>query len=167
MRATLRADLGVGTDRVTWGQNLDGKEQRFFDDDHFAMFVASGLTVGPEIVIPTEGGLEPYFGAEAGGAWVGTYHSLDGATQQFMDPDANALNDPGNIDPFTTQLVFLSDIHAGGLTTGDVGAWFEVGYSVAFLAESTLTKTLGRYNARRSAYGWNAARIGIGVNFRL
>ena len=167
LRASLRADLGTGSDRVTWGESIDGEEQRFFDDDHFAMFLATALTLGPEIVLPLDGPLEPYFGVEAGAAWVGTYHSLGGITQRFMDPAVNDLKDPGNIDPFTSQVAFVSDIHVGALTSGDVGAWFELGYSMAFVGESELTKTLPNYNARRSAYGWNAARLGAGVNFRI
>ncbi len=167
LRATVRADFGAGKDRVTWGESIDGAEQRFFDDDHFAMFLATGLTVGPEIVIPMRGAVAPYFAAEAGGAWVGTYHSLDGVTQRIMDPAENDLKDAGNIDPYTSQVAFLSDVHVGGMTTGDIGAWFELGYSMAFVGESDLTKTIAIYNARRSAYGWNAARIGAGVNIRL
>ncbi len=167
LRATLRADMATGTDRVTWGESIDGEEQRFFDDDHFAMFVASALTVGPEIVIPLDGPVAPYFGVEAGAAWIGTYHGLNGPPQRFMDPAENDLKDPGNVDPFTSQLAFVSDIHAGGMTTGDVGVWFEAGYSIAFVGESDLTKSIDAYNARRAAYGWNAARIGAGVNLRL
>ena len=167
LRTTVRADLGVGSDRVTWGESIDGEEQRFFDDDHFAMFLATGITAGPEIVIPLNAAIEPYFGAEAGVAWIGTYHSLSGPSQRFMDPKENELGDPGNVDPYTSQLAFLSDVNVGGMTTGDIGAWFELGYSISFVAESALTKSIGSYNARRAAYGWNAARIGAGVNFRL
>jgi len=167
VRATARADLGVGSDRVTWAQEVDGETLRLYDDDHFAMFLAAGLTVGPEVVIPVNGPFEPYFGAEAGVAWVGTYHSFGGVTRAIMDPAENDFQDPGNIDPYTSQAAFLSDVHLGGMTSGSVGAWFELGYSMAFVGESSLTKTIERVDARRSPYGWNAARIGAGVNFRL
>ena len=121
LRATVRADLGTGEDRVTWGQSIDGAEQRFFDDEHFAMFIAAGLTAGPEITIPLDGPIAPYFGAEAGAVWIGTYHSLNGVTQQFMDPTENDLKSTGNIDPYTSQVAFLSDVHVGGMTDGDIG----------------------------------------------
>jgi len=167
VRATVRADMGVGSDRVTWGRQVDGEEQRLFDDDHFAMFLASGVSVGPEVVIPLNGSVQPYFGAEAGIAWVGTYHSFGGVTRTIMDPAQNDLQDSGNIDPYSSQVAFLSDLHAGGMTSGSVGAWFELGYSIAYVPEAGLNKTLKELNARRAAYGWNATRIGGGVNFRL
>jgi hypothetical protein len=167
LRATVRADLGVGADRVTWGQWVDGSEQRFYDDDHFAMFLASGLTLGPEVSIPLGGPIEPYFGAEGGIAWVGTYHSFGGVTRPLMDPKVNDLNSAGNVDPYTSQFAFLSEVHLGAMTTGAVGGWFELGYSMAFVGEADLSKTLQSFNARRSAYGWNAIRLGAGVNFRL
>lgn len=168
LRSTLRADLGIGSDRVSWALEIDGTERRLGSDDHWAMFTAAGLTVGPEIVIPVDGPIAPYLGAEAGGAWIGTYHSFGGDTAVLLDPNQNDLNDPGNVDPFTTQLAFLTDTHVG-FTLGDegVGFWTELGYSMAFVGASSLKKSRAELDARREAYGWNPVRLGAGVRFSL
>ena len=168
IRSTLRADLGIGSDRVTWALDVDGEQIRLRSDDHWAMFAAAGLTVGPEISLPVDGPVSPYLGAEAGGAWVGTYHSFGGETAVLLDPQENDLNDPGNVDPFTTQLAFLTDAHAG-ISVGDegVGFWAELGYSMAFLPAAELQKSPTNLDARREAYGWNPFRIGAGVKFAL
>ena len=167
LRSTLRADIGVGSDRVTWGLEVDGTEVRVGSDDHWAMFAAAGLTIGPEFSLPVDGPVVPYIGAEAGGAWVGTYHSFGGDTAVLLDPDQNDLESTGNVDPFTTQLAFLTDAHLGIAGGGDTGWWAELGYSAAFLGAADLQKSQADLGARREAYGWNAARLGAGVRFSL
>lgn len=168
LRSTLRADLGIGSDRVTWALDVDGEQIRVGSDEHWAMFTAAGLTLGPEIALPLDAPVVPVIGAEAGGAWVGTYHSFGGDTAVLLDPAQNDLQSSGNIDPFTSQLAFLTDVHAGVASTGEgVGFWGELGYSMAFLGASPLKKSPKELDARREAYGWNAARLGVGVRFSL
>ena len=131
------------------------------------MVALAGLTAGPELVLAPDAAIRPTLGAEFGGAWVGTYHSLDASTAFLMDPALNDLENANNVDPYTNQWALMTDLHAG-LTTGDaVGLWTEVGYSASFVAESTLRKTLAEYEARRSAFGWNAVRLTLGVRFAL
>jgi hypothetical protein len=164
-RATGRADLGFGSDRVSWGQVVNGTPVRFYDDDHWAMLAALALTGGVEVELPGALPVTPYLGAELGAAWVGTYHSLGGETQLLLDPAENDLQNPSNIDPYTNQSAVLTDLHAG-LSRGfssRLGGWVEGGYSVAFLSARTLQKAPTDLEARREAYGWNALRLGVGM----
>ena len=165
LRATVRGDLGVGSDRVSWKREIDGEPVRFYDDEQFAMFVAGGLTLGPEVVFPMNGAVTPYLGAEAGGAWVGTYHSFGGPTALLIALDQNDLQDAGNVDPYTSQLTVLTEVHIGlGLGTDD-RYWAELGYSAAWLGASDLRKSPPALAARRAPWGWNAIRLGVGVRF--
>lgn len=165
LRSTLRADLGFGSDRVTWGVEVDGQQLRVASEDHWAMLAAAGLTVGPEVSLPVSGPVVPYLGAELGAAWVGTYHAFGPDAAILLDPDQNELDNPKNVDPYTTQLALLTDLHAGvSLGAGDgVGGWAELGYSAAYLGARTLNKSPAEIDARREAYGWNPLRLAAGV----
>lgn len=167
IRATVRADAGWGTDRVTWGQTVDGEEVRFYSTGHWAMLLGTALTVGGDAGLP--GNLPLYVGAEAGPAWVTTYHSLGGETQLLLDPSQNDLDSSKNLDPFTAQAALLTDLHAGALVPMSDGMklWVETGYSLAFIAPRALNKTPEALDARREAYGWNALRLGLGVSLAL
>jgi len=169
LRVSARIDSGFGSNRVTWRQYVDGEEVRFYDDDHWSMLLAGALTAGGEFMPPVELPVMPYLGVGFGAAWVGTYHSFGGATQHLLDEDANDLDSSSNIDPYTTQFTFISDIDLGAeLDLSEALAlWFELGYSIAFVSEKELKKTPAVYDALRSPYGWNAARLGVGVSFAL
>lgn len=168
LRSTLRADFGFGSDRVTWGLEVDGVPLRMASDDHWAMLAAAGLTVGPEVVLPLSGSVRPYLGAEAGGAWVGTYHAFGPEAEILLDPEQNELDNPKNVDPYTTQLAFLTDLHLGATVgTEGVGGWFELGYSAAFLGARPLNKAPESLDAQREAYGWNPIRLAAGVRIPL
>lgn len=167
IRVNARADMGTGSDRVTWARHINGEEVRFYAEDHWAMLLAGGLTAGPELLLPVGGGLAPYLGAGAGVAWVGTYHALGTESDMLLDPAQNDLQDPGNVDPYTSQAAFLTDLTLGATTRGDTALWFEAGYSNAWVGARRLTKTIPEFDARREAYGWNAARVGLGVAFTL
>jgi len=164
LRATVRGDLGVGSDRVSWKREIDGEPVRFYDDEQFAMFVAGGLTLGPEVVFPTKGSVEPYLGAEAGGTWVGTYHAFDGPTALLLAPERNGPK-AGGVDPYTSQLTVLTEVHMG-LGLGTQGRyWTELGYSVAWVGASDLRNAPDALAARRAPWGWNAIRLALGVRF--
>jgi len=166
-RLDLRVDLATGTDTVRWTETVDGEPVEVQSTGHFAMFVAVGLSAGVDFLIPVKGKVAPYLGADLGVAWVGTFHSFDGATQVLLDPEQNDLDDPNNIDPYTTQWAPLTDLHGGvdvPLSAG-VALWVETGYSVAFLNARDLRKTPPELDATRDPYGWNAFRIGTGVSF--
>ena len=168
-RATLRGAFEQGTDRITWNRTIDGEEVRFYDDDHFTMLVGVGLTAGLDVMVPGDLPVTPYLGGSVGGVWVGTYHSLGGDTQILLDPTQNDLDSESNIDPYTSQMAFISELRLGVQREfGDtVALWFETGYSVAFLGARPLKKTPVELDARREPYGWNSIRLGLGVSFSL
>lgn len=169
LRAALRADLAPGSDRVVWTQTIDGEAVRFYDDDHWAMLGSMALTVGGDFTGPADWPVRPYFGVDGGAARVTTWHSLGGNTQILLDPAQNDLSDPRNIDPYTAQFTWLADVHAGASrdVSDRVALWLEAGYSLAFLDARPLRKTPPELDATRSAYGWNAIRVGLGVGFAL
>jgi len=169
LRATVRFDLGVGSDRVHWEQEVNGETLTLYSDDHWAMFVAGGLGVGADFVLPVDSPLLPYLGAEGGVAWVGNYHSFSGSSRVLLDPEQNDLEDPNNIDPWTGQVTLLTEVHVGGdfALSDALDLWVETGYSVAFLNARALRKTPEELEATRDPWGWNALRIGAGVVFEL
>ena len=71
------------------------------------MAVGLGLTAGFDVVVPGDLPVSPYVGAVCG-AWIANYHSLGGDTQVLLDPSQNDLDDPGNVDPYTTQVTWLT-----------------------------------------------------------
>ena len=170
LRITARAELGVGTDRVSWslGQ-VGGEDVRVGSSGHWAMVVAGGLTAGPEIVLPVDGPVAPYLGAEMGVALLNTYHSFGNETAVLLDPRENDLNDPRNVDPFTSNTSFMTDVHAGAVVGGESGpgVWFELGYAAAFVPATELKKAQPSLAARREAFGWNPVRLGAGVRFSI
>ncbi|MFT5456803.1 MAG: hypothetical protein ACI9K2_003291 [Myxococcota bacterium] len=161
-RANLRADLATGRDRVTWAVG----DQRTADDDHFAMLASAGLTLGAEVTF-ARGTVQPFLVAAAGPAWVGTFHSFSGPTAVLLDPAQNDLANSGNVDPATSQLVLAYEAALGARTDGPVAPWLEAGFSNAWVGERDLRKTPPASKARRSAYGWNALRLAVGIGFEL
>lgn len=171
-RVRVDADLSLATgqDVVTWTQQIDGEPVDFFDADHFTMALSAGLSVGADLFVPVGDALiAPYLGADLGGGWMGVYHSFGGRTQVLLDPEQNDLENPNNVDPYTSQAVFLSELHAGAEVAAGTGlaVWLEAGYSVAFVPARDLKKTPTGLNARREPFGYNAVRIAVGLNFSL
>ena len=165
LRATLRAEMGWGTDRLTWSEEVAGETVRVFDDDHSAILASGALSVGADILLPLGLPIGLYFGAEAGPAWFGTYHVLGGDTVVLLDPEQNDLERPTNVDPYTSQGALLSDVHFGVervLVEDRLALWFEVGYSIAFVESRGLRKSPAELDAKREAYGYNALRAGVG-----
>lgn len=167
LRVNARADMGMGSDRVSWAHTINGEPVRFYAEDQLAVLVAGGVTVGPEVTFPLDAPVTPYLGAGVGVAWVGTYHSLGQDSLHLLDPTQNDPSSPKNLDPFTSQAAFLTDLTLGGRTQGPTSLWFELGYSNAWVGAKALNKTTEGLDARREAYGWNAARAGVGVAFAL
>ena len=170
LRLTPRVDFAAGTDRVRWVQEIDGQPTTFYADGHWAGRFGVSLTGGADLFLPVDTGpVAPYLGAELGGAWVTTWHSFDGPSRVLLDPEQNDLDNPRNVDPYTTQATFLTAVHAGAelAVSEGLALWLETGYSVAFLNARPLEKTPPELQATRDPYGWNAFRVGAGVVFRL
>lgn len=178
-RATVRTAFAPGHDRVSWGTPIpstsadEPDEVRRASTEHWAMLAAGGLTIGLEAATK-ETGLSPYFGVETGPVLVNTYHSFDSLSETEQHPllrdfTTEELQSTGTIEPFTSQLALLTDLHAGVRSRGEsgLGFWAEAGYATAFLKAKALTRTLPEYNARRDPYGWNALRLGFGVQFAM
>jgi hypothetical protein len=167
LRLDGRIDLETGHDQVRWQEEIDGQTVDLQSQGHWTMLLAAGLSAGADFTLPVKGPVAPYLGADLGIAWVGTYHSFSGPTEVLLDPTQNHLDNPHNVDPYTSQATFLTDVHGGvDVPVSDgLALWAETGYSVAFLNARELKKTPPALNATRDAYGWNAIRIGAGVLF--
>ncbi len=176
-RATVRTAFAPGHDRVSWGTPVPStsvdqpSEVRHASTDHWAMLAAGGLTVGLEAATK-ESGLSPYFGVETGPVLVNTYHSFDadsGTSTLLSELTEDELKNPSTIEPFTSKLTLLTDLHAGVRTRGEsgMGFWAEAGYATAFLKAQPLPHTKEILNAQRDPYGWNALRLGFGVQFAM
>ena len=165
VRAGVQAHLATGNDRVTWDAEVEGENIRLYDQDHFSMVAGVAFTGGFDVLVPKELPITPYFGGDLGGLWMGTYHSFGGDTQVLLDPSQNDLDDPNNVDPYTSQIAWLTEFHIGlEKTFGErVFMNLEAGYQMAYMGEKALKKTPEEYNARREAYGWNAVRFGLGL----
>lgn len=164
LRARARLDFGgIGTDRVSWALPVDGELVRFHAQGHWALLLAAGATVGPELTVPLDAPVQPYASVGMGVTWLGTYHSFGGDTAHLLDPARNDLDDPRNVDPYTSQVALLTEAGIGLRTAGPLRIWCEIGYSNAWVAARPLAKSPPDLHARREAYGWNAARLGAGV----
>ncbi len=169
LRLTVRGDTGFGSDTFTWAQYVDGQEVRLQSTDHWAMLTLFSFTGGLDVYAPGDLPITPYLGAEVGGAWVATYHSFGGDSSVLLDPEQNKLDSGGNIDPWASNLVLLTDVHFGlQRSVGDALAlWFETGYALSFQKAATLKKSTPGLDARREAFAYNALRVGIGISFKL
>jgi hypothetical protein len=171
--ATLRADLGTGRDRVSWAQQAGDQPVRVASTDHWAMLTAGALTVGVEGRVPLgDSPVRPLGGLGIGGAWVSTWHSFGLAdsgvdTTFLIDPAQNDLSDPGNIDPYASNLALLVDVRLGCAygVTDTLEVVGEIGYSTAFLPSTPLQKATPGLDARRDAFAWNTLRLQAGASF--
>ena len=169
LRINPRLTFASGRDRLNWEVPIDGEMVQFYSEDHDAFLAAAGLLVGPEVRVPVKESLSAHFGAMLGPSWVGTYHSLTESSQILFDLEMNDLADPGNIDPFTSQLTLSTDLFAGvSLSLSDkLFLQLEFGYAAAYVGEKVLQKAALDINPTRAAYGWNPFRAGVGVQFSL
>jgi hypothetical protein len=154
---------------LTWSVPIDGERVQFYSEDHHAFLAAAGLLVGPEVRVPLQESLSVHFGAAVGVSWVGTYHSLTESSQILFDLEVNDLTNPGNIDPFTSQVALCTDIFAGAsfTLTEKLFLQLELGYAAAYVGEEALRKAASDLEPTRAAYGWNPFRAGIGIQFSL
>jgi hypothetical protein len=161
-RATAQALVAGGQDRVEW---MD-EGTLVYSDDHWSMLTATHLLVGPEIRLPGMG-VSPRAGVDVGMVWAQNWHSFGGVTGELLDPAQNDLDDPGNIDPYTSQLRPAAGLHVGlGIPTALPFALdLEAGYVVSFLSSAALRKAGPELVAVRAPYGLNPLRVGAAVTF--
>lgn len=177
-RAALVVDNANGHDRLTWGVPIPSvdpntpAEARYSSEEHSAYMVAAGLTVGLEASAMAKG-WTPFVGVDAGPQLANTYHSKLGEpthTEPLLGSlSTDELKNGNTIDPYTSQIAWLTDLRAGvhGPLSGGLDLWVETGYSNAFLGAKALQKTPPAISARREAYGYNAVRLAVGVSFAL
>ena len=166
-RFGLRGELGTGSDRVSWSEVVDGAASRVTDTGHFALLATTALTVGPELALPSFGGVTPVFGVAAGPALAATFHAFDAEADFLLDPAQNALTDPGNLDPYTLQAALCTELHLGLRGGGRVGWWVDAGLGATWLGAAPLRKSLPGVDAQRDALRWDPARVTGGVSFAL
>lgn len=173
LKATVRADVGSGTDRVSWAGDLAGDPVRLATHGHWGLLTAASFTIGGEARVPDLLPVEPLFGVELGGAWVGTWHSFgppDGEgtdTTFLLDPAQNDLQDPNNRDPYATAWTAVADVRLGTAVpvSEPVEVVIEIGYTLAYLKDAPLQKSPPALDARRDAFGWNTIRLQAGVSW--
>jgi len=165
--AELRLHLGLasatGWNRLTWTEG----EARFYDDDHWALYAAGRLLLGPEVIVPTgpDPFVSPYLGMGVGPSWIGNYHSFTTVTEGLLDPDVNDVDDKFNVDPYTAQWVATAGTHVGvrfGRRPG-MAVEVEAGYTVSHVEAAPLQKTLEVFEAAREPWTLNTFSLGLGV----
>ena len=168
LRTQLRAELGTGTDRVTWTVPVAGEDTPVYADGHWAMAGVGSGSVGLEVLLPLDSPVEVAFGVETGVAWVGTYHSFSGRTAVLLDPGLNDLDDPDNVDPYTSQVVWRNAVDASvAIPVGErLHLSLRTGYAVAYVDSRPLQKSPAALDAQRAAYGWNPLSVTLGLSRR-
>jgi hypothetical protein len=166
-RLGLRGEMGVGSDRVSWNEVVDGAASRVTDTGHFALLATSALTVGPELALPSLGAVTPVLGVAAGPALAATFHALDADADFLLDPAQHALSDPGNLDPYTLQAALSTELHLGLRGGGAVGWWVDAGLGATWLGAAPLRTALPGVDAQRDALRWDPVRLAGGVSFAL
>ena len=166
----LRAGFSPGGDRISWQAYVDGAPVRVYSDDHWALLATGEGLLAGSVDLAALGPLTPYIGLAGGLLWAGNYHSLgpDTGTDVVFGPE-NDLTDPNNIDPFTTQIAFTSELRLGGrIAVGEtLAVGVETGYGSAFLDTSPLQKSAPGIDARREAFGYNPVRLGVSFHLAL
>jgi hypothetical protein len=82
-----------------------------------------------------------------------------------MDPEKNDLDNPKNLDPYSSQGVWLTEVRTG-VQWGDAPRVFlECSLGGAWVGEALLRKTYVDFDVKRSAYGWTPVRLVGGVWF--
>lgn len=163
-RATVRVDSSYGTGSVSWKEG----DRRAYSDEPWTMYLGPAVTAGFDIAPPGTS-FKPYFGAEAGVAFVNTIQSYGESTgtQQLFDAEQEDLENSNYIDGMSTQPAVMSDLHIGlrGPLSDGVDLWVETGYSLAFVDSAKVKRTPASLDVMHDPYGYNAVRLGVGVAF--
>jgi hypothetical protein len=166
LRSMLRAEVGTGTDRVTWDAPVNGSSTALYADGHWAMAAVGSASLGLEVLLPIRSSVEVSFGLDTGIGWVGTYHSFSDRTRVLLDQTLNDLEDPNNVDPYTSQVVWRNSVDAAvAIPAGErLHLTLRAGYAVAFVDMRPLQKAPEALDAQRAAYGWNPLSATLGIS---
>lgn len=170
LRIDLRLEQATGVDQLTWTRTTDGLDERVEDaDEHTAFLFGVGLLAGVDGVLPVAGRVQPHLGVSVGALGVGVFHALRGTSLVLLDPDANDLGNPRNIDPYTLQIapVVMGRLGLVARLGDRVDLWVETGYSSAFVGPRPLVKAPPELDARRQAFAWNPIVGAVGIWVRL
>ena len=157
--------IGVngGQDRVEWSR-LDGY-LRVYSDDHWTLLSSLDWTVGPELLAYERGAWRVLWGVDGGVGVSHSWHSFNVEAADIFDIEANDLEDPMNVDPYSRQVAPMAGTHA------NISFWFrptlalelEVGYNLSFLREVPLKKSAPEVGAVRNAMGLNLFRLDLSL----
>ncbi len=163
LRAALDLNVAGGHDVVTWTES----DAAFQSSDHWSMVSAARIFLGPEVDFRPEASWTPYVGGGVGGGAVWNFHSFGGDTALLLDPTQNALEDDGNIDPYTVSWVPAVEVHGGFRVGKRVALEVEVGYAASYIPAAPLRKSQPELGARRTAYALDLARVAVGISAPL
>lgn len=163
LRGCLALAAAPGEDTVTWVEDGVLYESR----DHWAMVGLASLTVDAEVELWPEAGSSPFFGAGAGGALTGSFHSFGGDSRALLDPSENDLDDPDNVDPYTLQLAPTAEVYLGLRVGRGLALDAELAYALTWVAGENLQKAPAELQPRRLAYALDTLRLAVGLSFPL
>ena len=152
----MRADTA---DRLTWREVINGEKIRFYEDGR-ALISQSKLSLGLEIALPLKH-LEPTFGVAIGGAVISAGEYGD----TFTNTTLSAIESVESTPP---GFALLTEAHLGlrRSISSQVALYLQTGYSVATVAETSITTSNPDLDLMRERIGLNAVHLGIGVLLR-
>lgn len=119
--------------------------------------LAAGVTIGPEVRIPTKGAVKPYL--QGGLGVIGTL------IVDRIERGELVLNDPDRtrVDGWSVTASWLTDVNVG-IAVGNGPEWFvEGGYALAWVPRARLRRTVDALDVRREPFGYNAVRLSTGI----
>jgi hypothetical protein len=154
----------VGRDVISWEVSRDPRLQSSRRHEaQRAFYTSLAATAGPEVRLPVEGSVVPFFAAGLGLGLAGTFHS-DLQRPDLFDPGvytADDLKNPRVLSPYALQPALAGDLVLG-LSSGPM--WFELGYQLQYLGSARLRGSPASLDARREPFGWNTLRLSVGVS---
>ena len=162
-RADAVLALNPGQDRVEW-YRLGGGIQ-VYSDDHWTLLSSASVSLGPELVLVDRARSRWMWGVHGGVAGVHSWHSFESEAADLFDLDANDLDDPTNIDPYSFQAAPLvgTQVNLTLWSTSGLALGLEAGYNVSYLREVSLQKADPNVGAVRAAMGLNFFHLGMSI----
>lgn len=161
LRATLRSEYLHGKSDIAYS-TPDGTLLYSTEGTHF---LGTSLTVGAEIVL-VDSNVAPYLSASVGGAYALKAHTNIDHLSFLRDVQGSTFSS-SSIDMNTAQLVPLAEVGLGTFVGGSRIFFAELGYSSAWLPPKALAKSAPDLGATSVGVGYNAIRLGLGLNIAL